>query len=65
MGTFVETEVDMKKKHIILLILVAYIGFIFFLTVLSRESSDKCSIRLDLFEGILEPGPEGYRETLF
>ena len=54
----------MRRKHIILLILVAYIGFIFFLTVLSRESSDKCLIRLDLFEGILEPGPEGYRDLI-
>lgn len=54
----------MKRKNIVLLILIAYIAIIFSLTVLFRESSDKCSIRLDLFKDFLEPGPEGYRDLI-
>ena len=54
----------MRKKHIVLLILMTYIVIFFSLAVLLRESSDKCFIRLDLFNGILEPGPEGYKDVI-
>ena len=54
----------MRRKHIILLILITYIAVFFSLAVLLRESSDKCSIRLDLFKGVLEPGPDGYRDLI-
>ena len=29
-----------------------------------RESSDKCIIRLDLFNDLLNPGPDGYRDII-
>ena len=60
--SFAETEFDMRRK--IIVILIAYIAIIFSLAVLFRESSDKCSIRLDLFKDFLEPGPEGYRDLI-
>ena len=64
MESSAETEFDMRRKHIVLLILMAYIAIFFSSAVLFRESSDKCTIRLDLFEGIFEPGPEGYRDLI-
>lgn len=54
----------MRRKIIVLLILIAYVAIIFSLAVLFRESSEKCSIRLDLFKDFLEPGPEGYRDLI-
>lgn len=52
------------RKHIVILILIAYVAVFFSLAVLFRESSDKCTIRLDLFKDLLEPGPEGYRDLI-
>lgn len=64
MESHAETEFDMRRKIIVLLILIAYVAIIFSLAVLFRESSEKCSIRLDLFKDFLEPGPEGYRDLI-
>ena len=52
------------RKHIVILILIAYVAVFFSFAVLFRESSDKCTIRLDLFEDFLEPGPEGYSDLI-
>ena len=56
--------VFMKWKHICLVALITYIAIFFSMAVLLRESSDKCSIRLDLFKEILEPGPEVYKDLI-
>ena len=64
MESFAKTEFDMKKKHLVLLVLIAYTAIILSFAVLFRESSDKCFIRLDLFKSILEPSPEGYRDLI-
>ena len=52
------------RKHFVILILIAYVAVFFSFAVLFRESSDKCTIRLDLFKDFLEPGPEGYRDLI-
>ncbi len=52
------------RKHFVILILIAYVAVFFSLAVLFRESSDKCTIRLDLFKDFLEPGPEGYSDLI-
>ena len=52
------------RKHVVILSLIVYIAVFFSLAVLFRESSDKCTIRLDLFKEFLEPGPEGYRDLI-
>ena len=52
------------RKHVVILSLIVYIAVFFSLAVLFRESSDKCTIRLDLFKDFLEPGPEGYRDLI-
>ena len=57
-------KLEVRRKHIVILVLIVYIAILFSLTVLFRESSDKCSIRLDLFKDYLEPGPEGYRDLI-
>ena len=57
-----ETEFDMRRNLIVLLLLIVYIAIFFSLAVLFRESSDKCSIRLELFKDFLEPGPDGFRD---
>ena len=57
-------KLEVRRKHIVILVLIAYIAILFSLTVLFRESSDKCYIRLDLFKDYLEPGPEGYRDLI-
>ena len=54
----------MMRKHIVILSLIVYIAVFFSLAVLFRESSDKCSIRLNLFKDLLEPGPEGYGDLI-
>ena len=54
----------MRKKHIVILSLIAYVAVFFSVAVLFRESSDKCTIRLDLFNGLLNPGPDGYRDLI-
>ena len=59
-----ETEFDMRRKHIVLLLLIAHVAVFFSLAVVFRESSDKCTIRLDLFNGLLNPGPDGYRDLI-
>ncbi len=58
------TEFDMRKKRIVLMLLIAYIAAFFSLAVLFREYSDKCTIRLDLFKDLLNPGPEGYKDLI-
>lgn len=52
------------RKHFVILILIAYVAVFFSLAVLFRESSDKCTIRLDLFKDLLEPGPDGYSDLI-
>ena len=52
----------MRRKHIVLLLLIAYVAVFFSVAVFFRESSDKCTIRLNLFNDILNPGPDGYRD---
>ena len=54
----------MRRKHIVLLLLIAHVAVFFSLAVVFRESSDKCTIRLDLFNGLLNPGPDGYRDLI-
>lgn len=54
----------MRKKHIVILSLIAYVAVFFSVAVLFRESSDKCTIRLDLFKDLLNPGPEGYKDLI-
>ena len=54
----------MRKKHIVILSLIAYVAVFFSVAVLFRESSDKCTIRLDLFKDLLNPGPTGYRDVI-
>ena len=54
----------MRKKHIVILSLIAYVAVFFSVAVLFRESSDKCTIRLDLFKDFLEPGPDGYSDLI-
>ena len=54
----------MRRKHIVILLLIAYVAAFFSLAVLFRESSDKCTIRIDLFKDFLEPGPEGYKDLI-
>ena len=54
----------MRRKHIVILLLIAYVAAFFSLAVLFRESSDKCSIRLNMFKDLLEPGPEGYKDLI-
>ena len=54
----------MMRKHIVILILIAYVAVFFSMAVVFRESSDMCIIRLDLFKDFLEPGPEGYRDLI-
>ena len=34
------------------------------MAVVFRESSDKCTIWLDLFKGLNNPGPTGYRDLI-
>ena len=54
----------MRKKRVVLLLLIVYVAVFFSLAVVFRESSDKCTIRLDLFNGLLNPGPDGYRDLI-
>ena len=54
----------MMRKRIVILSLIAYIAVFFSVAVVFRESSDKCTIRLDLFNGLLNPGPTGYRDVI-
>ena len=54
----------MMRKHIVIPSLIVYIAVFFSMAVVFRESSDKCTIRLDLFKDLLEPGPEGYRDLI-
>ena len=54
----------MRRKHIVLLLLIAHVAVFFSSAVAFRESSDKCTIRLDLFNGLLNPGPDGYRDLI-
>lgn len=54
----------MMRKHIVILSLIVYIAVFFSMAVVFRESSDKCIIRLDLFNGLLNPGPDGYRDLI-
>ena len=54
----------MKNRYVLLLVLVAYVVFLFYLTVLSRESSQKCTIRLDLFNSFLEVGRNRCRDLI-
>ena len=64
MESSAETEFYIMRKHIVILILIAYVAVFFSLAVLFRESSDKCTIRLDLFKDLLEPGPDGYSDLI-
>ena len=57
-------KLEVRRKHIVILILIAYVAIFFSLAVLFRESSDNCSIRLDLFKDLFEPGPNGYRDLI-
>lgn len=52
------------RRHIVILSLIAYIAVFFSVAVAFRESSDKCIIRLDLFKGLNNPGPDGYRDLI-
>ena len=54
----------MMRKRIVILSLIAYIAVLFSLAVVFRESSDKCIIRLDLFKGLNNLGPDGYRDVI-
>lgn len=54
----------MMRKRIVILSLIAYIAVFFSVAVVFRESSDKCIIRLDMFNGLLNPGPDGYRDVI-
>ena len=54
----------MMRKRIVILSLIAYIAVFFSMAVVFRESSDKCTIRLDLFKDLLNPGPDGYRDVI-
>ena len=54
----------MMRKHIVILSLIVYIAVFFSMAVVFRESSDMCIIRLDLFNDILNPGPDGYRDVI-
>ena len=54
----------MMRKRIVILSLIAYVAVLFSVTVVFRESSDKCIIRLDLFKGLNNPGPDGYRDII-
>ena len=64
MESSAETELDMRKKRVVLLLLIVYVAVFFSMAVVFRESSDKCTIRLDLFKDLLEPGPEGYSDLI-
>ncbi len=54
----------MMRKRIVILSLIAYIAVFFSVAVVFRESSDKCTIRLDLFNGLNNLGPDGYRDVI-
>ena len=54
----------MRKKHIVILSLIAYVAVFFSVAVFFRESSDKCTIRLDLFNDILNSSPDDYRDLI-
>ena len=54
----------MMRKHIVILSLIVYIAVFFSMAVVFRESSDMCIIRLDLFNDILNPDPDGYRDVI-
>jgi glycopeptide antibiotics resistance protein len=54
----------MMRKRIVILSLIAYVAVLFSVTVVFRESSDKCTIRLDLFKDLNNPGPDGYRDLI-
>ena len=54
----------MMRKHIVILSLIVYIAVFFSMAVVFRESSDMCIIRLNLFNDILNPGPDGYRDLI-
>lgn len=52
------------RRHIVILSLIAYVAVFFSVAVVFRESSDKCTIRLDLFKELNNPGPDGYRDLI-
>lgn len=54
----------MMRKRIVILSLIVYIAVFFSVAVVFRESSDKCIIRLDLFKGLNNPGPDCYRDLI-
>jgi len=54
----------MRRKHIVLPLLIAYVAVFFSVAVFFRESSDKCTIRLDLFNDILNSSPDDYRDLI-
>lgn len=54
----------MMRKHIVILSLITYIAIFFSMAVVFRESSDMCIIQLDLFKGLNNPGPDGYRDLI-
>lgn len=54
----------MRGKRVLLLLLVAYVGFLYYLTVLGREPMKVSTVRLDLLKGLLEPGVTGYRDLI-
>ena len=58
------TEKGMKWKCVCLVALMAYIFFVFYLAVLSREITEESFIKMNLLRCYLKPSGDNYRDVL-